>query len=194
MRNRLTFRFVLGAALFVAGHQVAFCQLSGQDFRGDWGMQAATQPPPGWSVSVVYFSYQTDTVYDRNGRVLSSAGGSKTIRGVSPSVWWVSAKKILGGNYSFSIAPVLVNDSLEAPVLGLDAEETFGLGDLYVQPINLGWHTRRFDFMAGLALSFRREDTSSRPMEIPDWACGLSRCSGERRLTLIRRRRGTRLP
>jgi len=35
-------------------------------------------------------------------------------------------------------------------VLGLDAETTFAIGDLYLQPINLGWHTRRFEFMAGL--------------------------------------------
>ena len=152
MGKRPAIQFALAVTLFVTGHQAALCQLSGHDFRGDWGMQAATQPPPGWSVSVVYFNYRTDSVNDRNGNALPSAGGSKTIRGVSPSVWWVSNKKVLGGNYSVSVAPVLVNDTLEAPVLGLDAETTFGIGDLYLQPINLGWHTRRFDFMAGLGV------------------------------------------
>ena len=144
-------RLALGLALFVVGHDVVLCQLNGHDFRGDWGMQAATQPPPGWSVSVVYLNYHTDTVRDRNGDRIPSLG-SKTIRGLSPSVWWVSQKKIFGGNYSVSVAPVIVNDTLEAPVLGLDDETTLGLGDLYVQPLNLGWHTPRFDLMAGLGV------------------------------------------
>jgi hypothetical protein len=50
------------------------------------------------------------------------------------------------------IFPGLTNNAQEAPILGLSATTSTGFGDLYIQPINLGWHTGRADFLAGLGV------------------------------------------
>lgn len=65
---------------------------------------------------------------------------------------WVSDYKILGGNYSFQVYPGFTDNTLEAPILGLDDSVSTGFTDLYFQPINLGWHTDRADFITGLGI------------------------------------------
>jgi len=45
----------------------ASAQLGGHNFRGDAGLSAGSQPPPGWYFILIYLSYDTDTLRDRNG-------------------------------------------------------------------------------------------------------------------------------
>lgn len=133
----------------------ASAQLSGANFKGDYGLTSASQPPPGWWLGLYYVAYDTDTVRDKNGDRISfdpSRRGSVTAQGIAPLAWWVSDKKILGANYSLQIAPAIANTKLAAPVFGLDQDTGFGLGDLYLQPINLGWHKERSDYTAGLGV------------------------------------------
>ena len=55
-------------------------------------------------------------------------------------------------NCSYMIAPSWTDNVLSAPILGPTQETSVGYSDLYVQPINLGWHTPRTDYTAGLGL------------------------------------------
>ena len=50
---------------------------------------------------------------------------------------WASDTKILGGTYGGLVALPLANLGLELARFDLD-EGTFGLGDIYIQPFNLG--------------------------------------------------------
>ena len=43
--------------------------------------------------------------------------------------------------------PMLLNQRLELAALGAESETGYGFGDMYVQPINLGWRTKRADFL-----------------------------------------------
>ena len=61
----------------------------------------------------------------------------------------VTKHKVLGGNYGFMVVPPFSNASLESPRFGQNPG--LGPGDLYVQPINLGWHTKQVDVVAGYA-------------------------------------------
>ncbi len=67
---------------------------------------------------------------------------------------WISEKKILGGNYGFSICPGVTNNAnaLAAPILQADAKVNTGLADLYIRPLEPGWNAQRADFIAGLGL------------------------------------------
>lgn len=133
----------------------ASAQLSGHNFRGDYGLTSGSQPEPGWYVSMFYVAYETDKVVDRNGDRISfdpSLPGSVTAQGIAPFGWWVSKKKILGANYSLAVSPSFANNKIQAPVLGLDEKTGYDLGDLYFQPINLGWHKERADFTAGVGV------------------------------------------
>ena len=79
--------------------------------------------------------------------------GSLDVNGYGIGIWWVSqSTKLWGGNYSLMVAPAWTDNKFEAPILGLTAEVDAGFTDLYVQPINLGWHKDRADYSAGVGI------------------------------------------
>ena len=130
-------------------------QLSGHNSRGDFGLLSGTMPPPGWYlVAPMYYRYSADEFRDRNGDRFTALEGGGSVEATAwvASITWVSDFKIFGGDYSFSIWPGVTNNALEFPPLGTDESVSTGLSDLYFQPINLGWHTDRADFIAGIGL------------------------------------------
>lgn len=138
------------AALSVPG--VVFGQMNGHNLRGDYGLQSGSQPPPGWYGSLLYLNYNIDKVRDRSGDALQTAGGDITVQAISPILLGVTEKQVWGANYGFVIAPSWINNSLESPLLETKLKTDMDFGDLYVQPVNLGWHKDQVDFVAGLGL------------------------------------------
>ena len=144
--------FALSLALLIplAGH----AQLSGLNTKGDFGLQAGTQAPPGFYVAPLFYNYAADILRDQNGDSASpiAGGGSVDARAAILGLLWVSDKKILGGNYSFGIWPGVTNNALGFPPLEVDEKVSAGLADLYIQPFMLGWNIDRADFLAGLGI------------------------------------------
>jgi len=64
----------------------------------------------------------------------------------------VSDFKILGANYGALAFPAWSDNRFEVPILDLGSKSDFGFTDIYFQPINLGWHTSRADFTAGVGI------------------------------------------
>jgi hypothetical protein len=133
----------------------ARAQFLGHNFHGDYGLQSATQPPPGFWLAALYLRYDGDRLLDRNGdevRIDPEGRGEIDINSYVLGLWWVSKTKVLGANYSLAVFPAFTDNVLEAPILGLEQKTDTGFTDLYIQPINLGWHTQRADYMAGLGV------------------------------------------
>ena len=143
-------RLIAGISLILVCGQ-AHAQFNGHNLRGDFGLFSGSQPGPGWYAGFLGVNYDVDSLRDRNGNELAS-GGSLDVNAIAPYFWWVSDKKVFGGNYSIFASPSWTENSLEAPTLGVSNNTDLGAGDLYVQPINLGWHTARADYMAGLGV------------------------------------------
>ena len=120
-------------------------QLSGHNTKGDFGLQSGTQAPPGFYVVPLIYDYRADTLRDRNGdgRPALSADGTVDARAGMVGLLWVSEKKFLGGNYGFSIWPGVTNNAVAAPIFGLNENVNTGFADLYVRPLELGWHADR---------------------------------------------------
>ena len=59
----------------------------------------------------------------------------------------MDAKKLLGANYGFMLVVPFANARIELP--RLDQNPGPGFSDLYIQPFNLGWHTRQADVITG---------------------------------------------
>jgi len=74
---------------------------------------------------------------------------------LAPTFMWVSDWEILGAHYAAYVTPTLGNSSVGASLStqsgrGLSAEQSsFGIGDLYVQPLWLGWNLTNWDFAVG---------------------------------------------
>ena len=125
------------------------------NYKGDFGLMAGTQPPPGLFTALAYVNYQSDTARDKDGNkiILESLGNVDVkANGYAAGFWYVTEYKIFGGNYSFMVFPALTDNNLEAPVVSFEQQTATGLADTYFQPINLGWHTDRADYMAGLGV------------------------------------------
>jgi hypothetical protein len=163
---------MLGAALALYASQ-AQAQLLGHNALGDFGLQSGTQAPPGiYVVAPLYSRYDTDTV--RNGLGNSSSLQTDvSVNAYVVGVSWVSNVKVLGANYSFQVFPGFTDNKLEAPVLGVTQSVDTGFTDLYFQPLNLGWHTDRADFIAGLGVfapTGRYEDGADDNLGLGMWS------------------------
>jgi hypothetical protein len=130
-------------------------QFLGHNFRGDFGLQSASQAPPGWYLPVMYLRYNADTLRDRNGNSIGidpARRGSLDVNAYVVGFLGVTDFKIFGGNYGFMIFPGFTDNKLAVPIIALNQTVDTGFTDLYFQPINLGWHTQRADFTAGIGL------------------------------------------
>ncbi len=116
---------------------------------------------PG-AYGVVYnYYYFTDRLNNRNGDKVGSVDIGPVPADVKvnldmyvlvPAFIWVSSCDILGARYGGYIAPSFANNSLEGElsianrVGGTLNNSSFGMGDLYVQPVWLDWGFHHWDF------------------------------------------------
>jgi hypothetical protein len=124
----------------------AAAQLAGFNIKGDQGLKAGSQAPPGVYIGAPLYWYETDTVKDRDGEAIDLSGELHMFLG-GPLVNVVTPKKLLGANYGFMAVLPLANVRIELP--RLDDNPGPGISDLYIQPFSLGWHTGRADVLAG---------------------------------------------
>ena len=125
-------------------------QLNGPNIKGDVGLKAGSQPPPGAYIAVPLWFYTADAVKDRNGNEILTGKLDSKLFGVALNV--VTQKKVLGGNYGFLVVLPGANNRVQGAE-DFDANPGSGFTDMYVQPISLGWHTPGADFTAAYGLS-----------------------------------------
>jgi hypothetical protein len=134
-------------ALLLAGAPAAAQQL-GHKLMGSLGLYAGTQPDAGLYVLNQFGSYGSNDIYDRFGHripvnldvdaVANFAGFQATFR-LSHSLYLNTAAAGPVSHVS------LTSDQPEASV------DQFGLGDVYVQPVKIGWKAEHMDIVAGYA-------------------------------------------
>jgi hypothetical protein len=127
----------------------AFAQLNGSNIKGDTGLKAGSQPPPGAYVAVPLWFYTADAVKDRDGNEILTGKLDASVFGVLLNV--VTTKKVLGGNYGFVVVAPWANNRVQGAE-DFDSNPGAGFTDMYVQPISLGWHQPRADFTAAYGL------------------------------------------
>jgi hypothetical protein len=126
-----------------------FAQLNGSNIKGDAGVKAGSQAPPGAYVVVPLWFYTADAVKDHDGNQVLTGNIDAAVFGVALNV--VTRKKVLGGNYGFLVVLPGANNRVQGAE-DFDANPGAGLTDMYVQPINLGWTKPRADFTAAYGL------------------------------------------
>lgn len=137
------------AALALVGAAPALAQLNGQNIKGDAGLKSGSQAPPGVYFAIPLWFYTADAVKGREGNEVLTGNLDSAVFGVAVNV--VTPRKILGANYGFMAALPWANNRVQGAE-DFDANPGAGLTDMYVQPINLGWHRSRADFTAAYGL------------------------------------------
>lgn len=142
-------------ALVILTATPAFAQLNGENVPGDNGVRSGSQAAPGTYVGVLYYRYDTDTIRNKDGTRLvfdPRQPGSQTVNAALPLFIYVSEFKVFGGNYGLMAAVPFANAALEAPAFGFQRDVSAGPTDLYVIPVQLGWHWQRADATTAFGL------------------------------------------
>ena len=118
----------------------------GTVLRSDMGLKSGTQPGPGYYFTFVYYDAEYSSVRGPNGNPLpGQVDTSLTVPFpvISATTKWT----LLGGNVGFKVAVIFSNQSLSSTLVPISKSNSIGFGDMYFQPINLGWHTKRADYL-----------------------------------------------
>jgi len=140
---------LVGLLLIVAGSSgVARAQLNIPAIRGDNGLKSGSQPGPGIYVSALLYIYDSSEIVDGNGTHFTRLSTEQVLP--AAALTYVAKKKFLGGNYSATVVLPLLNVAIDRP----QTQSRTGLGysDTYVQPLQLGWHKKRYDALVGYGL------------------------------------------
>jgi hypothetical protein len=149
VRNtRLGLLMFLGVLLF--NQPELYAQYLGLNLRGDMGVKSGSQPGPGiYLIAPLYYRSDYTGLSNQNGdEILSGLNVDLKLFAV-PVVAMTTTAKIAGATYGFQIVPIIMNQRLNLAAPGFSTGTGYGFGDMYVQPINLGWRTERADFLAG---------------------------------------------
>jgi hypothetical protein len=145
--NRSWLRLLSAAALLAISAPAAAQQDLGHKVLGSIGLEAGAQPGPGFYLSDRLAYYRANELFDRNGQeiplgldldALANAFGARLTFPVPPLA--------ASANLSLGLPLAWVSGSTERPEASLDR---YGLGDLYVQPLSLGWRMPRADLVTG---------------------------------------------
>jgi hypothetical protein len=124
-------------------------QLNGDNLKGDTGLKSGSQPPPGIYLTNLSYFYDSSEIKLPRGRSIDLTGGLNIYFNVTVASY-VSKKKFLGAYYGAQLAVPVANTQLELPRLR-SSGGGFGLSDVYVMPLYLGWHKKQADYTASYA-------------------------------------------
>jgi len=169
--HRLTRFAAAVAAFFMAGATLPFDAPARAGELGHYGPAIADirdyvmPAKPGFATKLYTYYYSSDTFRNANGDKVSTiplpGGGTVDIDVdvgiyvIAPAFLFISDWEVFGGHYGAYILPTFGNSSVGASLrtqtgLGRDvADSDFGVGDLFVQPLWLGWNWDHWDITTG---------------------------------------------
>jgi hypothetical protein len=165
-----TLLMLVPAAAILAGIGFAEAGELGHFNPGLPSMRDLVVPEPGFYAMFYNYYYASDRLNDRGGGKVDSVnvhpgpGPGVTfdvnvdldLYALAPMLLWVSPWKVAGARYAAYIAPSFATSSLSASLstaqgrgLDGDVDSCFGMGDLFVQPLWLGWALKHWDIALG---------------------------------------------
>jgi hypothetical protein len=134
----------------------ALAQQKGQYVPGQFGLNSGVIPAPGFTYANITVNYSADQLNNSSGDSIPGIRGTYGFWLTENVFYYVPNSKVLGGYFAPFVIVPLANGSLVAdgplglPQFGINAGGE-GLADMWVQPINFGWHFNRANFTAGYA-------------------------------------------
>jgi hypothetical protein len=147
-------RQALRAACIVAivlASGAARAQLSGSHIKGQFGLASGTQAPEGLLLVPFVYDYYTSTVVGMNGNSFSIQGSLDVLAAPGLFLWYVSPWKVLGANYGAQLSAAFVAGSIDLPRVNAKTSH-YGFGDMFLKPVELGWHEKYFDAITGFGI------------------------------------------
>jgi len=116
------------------------------------GLDGGTQAPPGLYLANLNYIYPTDVIKNDNGDNINRAGLSLTSFMEAVAFVYVTNVKIFGGNLGGQVLIPWMRNRIQ--LNSLDANPDLGYSDTLWQPLQLGWHKEKADFVFGYMIAF----------------------------------------
>lgn len=126
----------------LAGTGLVQAQTQSHYPAGVEGVKAASLPPPGFYLRDYNYIYFSDNFQE------GPPDFDLFAYVQVPRLIWITGQKVLGGYYGMDIILPFAYQNLETGIPGLRGSD-FSLGDIFVEPVTLSWHTQRYDFSFG---------------------------------------------
>ena len=141
--NIIKKRFVI--LLLIGLPVMNYAQLKGGHILGSMGLQSGTQTPANTlSVYVPGYIYNASSLRNSDGNI-AIANPDLTMFVTGAGVSWVSDFKILGANYGATALFAFATNTIQGNTV--NSTSPFAFTDTYIQPLQLGWHQKRADFV-----------------------------------------------
>jgi hypothetical protein len=149
-----TFRIlvVTAAVLTSAYASPLLAQQKGQYVPGQYGLNAGAIPDPGITYANITINYSAGQLNNSNGNAVPGITGTYSFWVNENLFYYVPKHKFLGGYFFPYVVLAAANGSLVADLVGTNLSANGGgegFADMYVQPVNLGWHLKHADVAAG---------------------------------------------
>jgi hypothetical protein len=118
-------------------------QERGQYIPGTGGLNSGIQTPEGITYANLFIWYPATKFKDQNGDTAPIDFDLDLLADFNLLAYTTKAK-FLGANYGMAVVVPIVNSPVDLPRLGAGISPT-GIGDIYVEPINLGWKRKKAD-------------------------------------------------
>lgn len=147
----------------------AMAQERGQYIPGTAGLNSGMQTPEGITYANLFVWYPSTKFKDQNGNTAPIVFDLDLLVDVNLLAYTTKAK-FLGANFGMAVAVPIVNTPVSLPRLGAGVSPT-GIGDIYVEPINLGWKRKKADvkFAYGFVAPTGKFDTTGTDTTTTDY-------------------------
>jgi hypothetical protein len=155
MTFRVKLVLIVLATLILGSTSPLLAQQKGQWVPGQFGLNAGVIPDPGITYANMPFNYSADQVNGPNGNSVPGITGNYSFWVDENILYYVPKHKFLGGYFMPYVVLSYASGELVADFTGMNLSAAgggSGFADMYVQPLNIGWHFgKRVDFNAGYA-------------------------------------------
>lgn len=120
----------------------------GHYVNGGEGLKVGSLPPPGVYYRVYNAFYTASTYRDKKGK--STGDFRADVYSMTHRFVYSSEVEVLGGNMVFDLIVPLVYTDIRMG--GVFKDSRFGVGDILIEPLMIGWHGDRWDGALALGI------------------------------------------
>ncbi|MCP4119939.1 MAG: transporter [Desulfobacteraceae bacterium] len=162
--RRLFNQMLIAGVMLALSATTLYANANNHYGNGVEGIKGATVAPPGFYYRMYNFYYTADEIMDKSGDELA-VDFDVNVAVMANRFIWVTDKKFLGADFFMDVVIPVVNTDIEIGALGVN-EDSFGLGDINIEPFGLAWHGARYDAAAAFSVylptgEFDLDDPSS---------------------------------
>ncbi len=134
--------------LLIAGSVNLYAQETGHYVPGIMGIKAATLPPPGGYYAMQNVFYTANTYNNAEGDA-ANINFDVNVFVTAQRFVYVWEDVFLGANYAVNVIAPLINTDISIGAFGV-SDKMFGLGDIIIDPMVLGWYKKKYDLSFGI--------------------------------------------